>query len=240
MSKEFEEIVGIPESITINGVTYSVKDTPELLTFMQAVAKVEKTKLYSNFENLKAQIAKLSNVTVEAPQHQATDIQTYVDALRGTFITKEDLTTALRETVSEVVQPVLRATEQSRVDELKAYRDSLIQKNASVCIPELVKGNTKEEMEAALQESIRLRAAYPQTPPVGHVSDPLLQQQAQNMGDIPPTPAPVRPERQAIPSVPQRQSPEVSGPKDIKSMPMAQFASEREKLQQELNAIYGQ
>ena len=55
-----QNTVSIPESITINGVTYVVKDTPELLNFMQTVAKVEKNKLYSQFETLKEQIAKLA------------------------------------------------------------------------------------------------------------------------------------------------------------------------------------
>ena len=41
----------IPESITINGVTYLVKDTPELQQFIQSIAKVEKSKLYSQMEN---------------------------------------------------------------------------------------------------------------------------------------------------------------------------------------------
>ena len=54
--------VNIPESVTIGGVTYAVKETPELQQFIQDIAKVEKSKLYSQFETLKAQIATLQNV----------------------------------------------------------------------------------------------------------------------------------------------------------------------------------
>ena len=61
---EDERKVGIPESITINGVTYSVKDTPELQQFIQSVAKVEKAKLYSQFESMKRQIDALGKVQV--------------------------------------------------------------------------------------------------------------------------------------------------------------------------------
>jgi len=44
-----ETTVTIPESITIGGISYVVRDTPELLKFMQAVAKVEKNKMYTQF-----------------------------------------------------------------------------------------------------------------------------------------------------------------------------------------------
>ena len=64
MEQNEEKKVGIPESITINGVTYTVKDTPELQQFIQEVAKVEKSKLYTQFENLKSQIANLGKVRV--------------------------------------------------------------------------------------------------------------------------------------------------------------------------------
>ena len=44
MAEIVEQKVGIPESITINGITYLVKETPELQQFIQSVAKVEKSK----------------------------------------------------------------------------------------------------------------------------------------------------------------------------------------------------
>ena len=53
MNDEERRNVSIPESVTINGITYVVRDTPELQKFMQAVSKVEKNKLYSQFESLK-------------------------------------------------------------------------------------------------------------------------------------------------------------------------------------------
>lgn len=244
MDPNEEKKVGIPESITINGVTYSVKDTPELQQFIQEVAKVEKSKLYTQFENLKAQIASLGKVKVIG-DGSAFNMDELVEKLKGTFVTKEDLTGTLKETVKEVVQPVLEATEQTRKDDLTQYREKLIQDNIATCIPDLVKGETKEDLDASLQESIRIRAAYPTPSSVlgeGHkVVDPLIQKQQDELNaarTYTPTLAGGTEGAPTPPATPRRPSPEVMGPKNIKEMPMTQFANEREKLEAELRAMY--
>lgn len=245
-----EEKVGIPESITINGVTYTVKDTPELQQFIQKVAKVEKSKLYTQFENLKSQIANLGKVKVT----DSFDVDSIVEKMKGTFVTKEDFQEMLPGILKEVVQPVLTATEQNRQDELKQYREKLISENIATCIPELVKGETKEELDASLQESIRIRASYP-TPstahidPTKHVTDPLIQTQAAKMGVQPITQAPTPRVDPAVapsaspspvpPAAPRRTSPEVSGPQNVKQMPMSEFEKQRDSLKQQLEAMYG-
>lgn len=247
MEPNEEKKVGIPESITINGVTYTVKDTPELQQFIQEVAKVEKSKLYTQFENLKSQIANLGKVRVTGGN---LDVDTIVEKLKGTFVTKEDFQEMLPGVLKEVVQPVLTATEQNRKNELEQYREKLISENIATCIPELVKGETKEELDASLQESIRIRAAYP-TPstagidPTKHVIDPLIQKQAQEMGGRPLTPtpqaapAPTAAPTPVPPAAPRRPSPEVSGPQNVKQMPMSEFEKQRETLRQQLEAMYG-
>lgn len=247
MEQNEEKKVGIPESITINGVTYAIKDTPELQQFIQEVAKVEKSKLYTQFENLKAQIANLGKVRVTG---NSLDVDTIVEKLKGTFVTKEDFQEMLPGVLKEVVQPVLTATEQNRKNELEQYREKLIGENIATCIPELVKGETKEELDASLQESIRLRASYP-TPstahidPTKHVTDPLIQKQAQEMGGRPLTPtpqaapAPTAAPTPLPPAAPRRPSPEVSGPQNVKQMPMNEFEKQREALKQQLEAMYG-
>lgn len=247
MEQNEEKKVGIPESITINGVTYTVKDTPELQQFIQEVAKVEKSKLYTQFENLKSQIANLGKVRVTGNL----DVDTIVEKLKGTFVTKEDFQEMLPGVLKEVVQPVLTATEQNRKNELEQYREKIISENIATCIPDLVKGETKEELDASLQESIRLRASYP-TPstahidPTKHVTDPLIQKQAQEMGGQPsqiPTPqaapAPTAAPTPVPPAAPRRPSPEVSGPQNVKQMPMSEFEKQRETLRQQLEAMYG-
>lgn len=248
MEQNEEKKVGIPESITINGVTYTVKDTPELQQFIQEVAKVEKSKLYTQFENLKSQIANLGKVRVTGNN---LDVDTIVEKLKGTFVTKEDFQEMLPGVLKEVVQPVLTATEQNRKNELEQYREKLISENIATCIPELVKGETKEELDASLKESIRLRASYP-TPstahidPTRHVTDPLIQKQAQEMGGQPtqtPTPqgapTPTAAPTPIPPAAPRRPSPEVSGPQNVKQMPMSEFEKQRETLRQQLEAMYG-
>ena len=247
MEQNEEKKVGIPESITINGVTYAIKDTPELQQFIQEVAKVEKSKLYTQFENLKAQIANLGKVRVTG---NSLDVDTIVEKLKGTFVTKEDFQEMLPGVLKEVVQPVLTATEQNRKNELEQYREKLIGENIATCIPELVKGETKEELDASLKESIRIRAAYP-TPstaaidPNKHVTDPLIQKQAQEMVGQPLTPTPqaapvpTAAPTSAPPAAPRRPSPEVSGPQNVKQMPMNEFGKQREALKQQLEAMYG-
>lgn len=248
MNENEEKKVGIPESITINGVTYAVKDTPELQQFIQEVAKVEKSKLYTQFENLKSQIANLGRVRVNGNL----DSDALVEKLTGTFITKEDLKEMLPSVLKEVVQPVLTATEQNRQDELRQYREKIIGENITTCIPDLVKGDTKEELDASLKESIRLRASYPtpstaHTDPSRHVTDPLLKKQAAEMGVQPiqtPTPTtaptqPLPPTSPTPPAAPRRTSPEVSGPQSVKQMSMSEFESQRDALKQQLEAMYG-
>lgn len=240
------EPVGIPESLTINGVTYTVKDTPELQQFVQKVSKVEKSKLYTQFENLKNQINNLNGVQVTNEQ-PTTDIDAIVAKLQNTFVTKD----TLKDTISEVVSPLLKTAEQSRRDELSAYREKLINENAATCIPELVKGETKEELDNSLQESIRLRANYPSPSSVAAsnqpVVDPLIRNQAAATGapinpptpQVAPTTAPTAPIAPAIPSIPNRPSPEVTGAPNVKKMSMGEFAAQRESLRQQLESLYG-
>lgn len=249
MEQNEEKKVGIPESITLNGVTYTVKDTPELQQFIQEVAKVEKSKLYTQFENLKSQIANLGKVKVTGNL----DVDTIVEKLKGTFVTKEDFQEMLPGVLKEVVQPVLTATEQNRQDELRQYREKIISENIATCIPELVKGETKEELDASLKESIRIRTSYP-TPSTAHidptkpVKDPLIEKQMQEYGGQPqftPTPRGAAPVQQPAapapvpPATPRRTSPEVSGPQNVKQMPMNEFEKQREVLRQQLEAMYG-
>lgn len=246
MDEKEEKKVGIPESITINGVTYTVKDTPELQQFIQEVAKVEKSKLYTQFENLKSQIANLGKVKVTGNL----DVDTIVEKLKGTFVTKEDFQEILPGVLKEVVQPVLTATEQNRKNDLEQYREKLISENLATCIPDLVKGETKEELDASLQESIRLRASYP-TPstahidPNKHITDPLIQKQAKEMVGQTQTPTPQTSQTPmaspapTLPTAPRRPSPEVSGPQSVKQMPMSEFEKQRETLRQQLEAVYG-
>lgn len=236
------EKIGIPESITINGVTHSVTEVPELQALIQAVSKVEKNKLYSQIESLKEQFKSLQGVQVEAPQ---IDYEQLAQKLEGKFITSEqleeqfkNLRTDFPNMIKEVVQPVLSATERAQHDELEAYRNQLLEQNAATCIPDLVKGNTKEELDAALQESIRIRSTYPS--PVGQPAREAVPPVNPQPGVQTPTPAPAAPKAPQMPAAPKREAPsaEQGGP-DVKHMSMAEFASKRDAMKASLENLYG-
>ena len=233
-----ETKAGIPESITLNGVTYSVKDTPELQQFIQSVAKVEKSKLYSQFESLRNQIDNLNRVKVT----DGFSVDAIVDKLKETFVTKETLSEMLPATLKEVVQPLLSASEQSKQDELRMYRERLITENSATCIPDLVVGSTKEELDAALQKSIELRAKYPSPSSAAfegkHVTDPNIQKQFAEQGDYTPTPTPA-PAAPQIPAAPRRPSPEAGLQPNVKTMSMNEFERNRENLHAQLESLYG-
>lgn len=237
--------VAIPESITLNGVTYSVKDTPELQKFIQEIAKVEKSKLYSQFESLRSQINNLGRVRVEGSFGSVDEI---VEKLSSTFVTKNDLQQMLPEVVKEAVRPIVETNEQNRLNELENYRQKLIKENIAVCIPDLVTGDSKEALDAALQRSIELRAKYPtpsSAPFEGKpVKDPLIAHQASRMdAEAAQTPTPAAPAFvppvTPVPEIPRRQSPEVSGPSNVKRMSMAEFEKNRDSLREQLEAVYG-
>ena len=242
-----QNTTSIPESITINGVTYSVKDTPELQQFIQSVAKVEKTKLYSQMESLRTQIQNLGSVEL-THEPQQFDVETLVEKLKDTFVTAESLKDTLSSTIKEVVQPVLDATHRKEQDELTEYRERLIKENEATCIPDLVKGSTKEELDNALQESIRLRASYPApgTEQKGYTGDPVLKAQEEKQqiqAPVTPTPASVAQEQVRVPQAPAApRIPALDASQQAQSprqMSMSEFAKRRESLKAELESMYG-
>ena len=226
------EQVRSPESITIGGVTYQVGETPELQAFIQAVAKVEKSKLYSQMEAIREQVKTLQGVQVE--QQPAFSKEELIEAMKGVFVTADSLKEAVTGCVKEVVQPVLDATQRTAQNEIEEYRKRLISENAATCIPELVKGNTKEELDAALAESIRLRQAYPSP-----VAQPVQEQIPANGQRLTPTPqAPAAAPQ--IPAAPRREAPAADANiPSAKQMSMTEFASKREALHQQLEQMYG-
>lgn len=238
MAKNEEKNVNLPESLTLNGVTYVVKDTPELLAFMQDVAKVEKNKLYSQYETLKSQIEALKGVEV-VPEGGTGDFTKLIQQMKDTFVTKDGLQEVLKGTIKEVVQPLIDSNAHQQQNELDAYRTKLINDNLATCIPDLVVGNSKEELDAALAKSIQIRAAYPSPNTEhndSHVKDPLLQQQAneQRQSPTPSVQAPAAP-----PATPRREAPEAGAVPSTKKMSMEEFKNQRAALFQELQNTYG-
>lgn len=246
MNPQEKTTVAIPESIELNGQTYVVKDTPELMAFRVAVAQAEKSKLHSTFETLRNQIETLKAANV-VQSSAPFDLNALLSAMEQKFVTRDDL----KETIGEVIQPVLSATEQQRVNDLNQYRERLIRDNEATCIPELVKGNSKEELEKSLRNSIELRAKYnspvmiPGAQPT-KVTDPLIAKKMAEMAgavDSTPAPAPVpatpATPASAMPEVPSRAVPEVSQGPNFKQMTMDEFQQKREQLLHQLEAEFG-
>lgn len=248
--------VSIPKSVTLGGVTYQIGETPELQQLVQSVAGVEKSKLYSKFEGLKKQIEDLQHVQVVPEGQQPLDTKGIIDAIKSEigsqFVTKDDLKSSLQ----EVVQPLLNSTNEAKEKEIADYREQLIKQNLATCIPELVTGKTKEEVDASLKRSIELRAKYPSAnvpyTPQGKVNDPALQRQAQQPefqaqsptnpvinGLNPTSQQPVqKPQAPAVP--PMQQQPDGSAqPVSPKHMGIKEFGNKRASMLSELQSIYG-
>ena len=233
------EEIRIPESITINGVTYKVSETPELQSLIQTVAKIEKSKLYSKYDELKAQLDSLKTADI---QGMGTISAETLESLKGIFLTKEDLAalqSGFPEMVKEVVNPLLENVEKAKVNEIEEYRNQLITANANTCIPELVKGATKEELDASLAESIRIRQQYSPAQSPQTVHDPLVKEQARAAGvSLNPTPTPTQ--APAVPPVPARPAAQPGGQPTAKGMSMEEFAKNRDMLRKQLEGMYGQ
>lgn len=240
MAKETNvEEVRIPESLTINGVTYKVSETPELQSLIQTVAKIEKSKLYSKYDELKQQLDNLKTADI---QGMGTINADTLESLKKIFLTKDDLASLqsqFPEMVKGVVNPLLESVERNKVNEIEEYRNALITKNANVCIPELVKGTTKEELDASLAESIRIRQQYSSAPtPQGPVHDPLVKEQARVAGvTLNPTPTPTP--TPAMPPVPGRPAAQPGSQPSAKGMSMEEFAKNRDTLRKQLESMYG-
>ena len=244
--------VSIPKSVTLGGVTYNVGETPELQSLIQAVSSVEKSKLYSKFENLRKQIEELQNVQIVDDKQKNTDVKSLAEQIKNDI--KAELLPSIKEEIQSVVQPLLNSANEAKEKELNDYREKLINENLATCIPELVKGNTKQELDEALKKSIELRAKYPSAnvPPANnnHIVDPNLQKQAQNAefrAESPTNPIfanngnhaqSVKPTAPTIPPVVQQPDANYSQP-SAKQMSMKEFSSKRDSLLSQLQAEYG-
>lgn len=227
-----KDIPKIPESIAINGVTFVIKDTPELLDLISTAAKVEKSKLYSKINALKTEMEQLNRVELEIPK-----------------TLKEDILSGVEEKVKAIVQPLLEQNRQIQTNSVEEYRNRLLADNAGNCFPELVKGNTKEELDASLNESKQLYDKY--NPNAGNngkpVVDPVIQQQTAQLNNTngqsnTPNAAPGSNGTQTtqpvktptpVPNVPVTDATTT----DIGKMSMEEFEKNRERLRREIEQM---
>jgi len=163
---------------TIEGKSYNVNDIPELKSIIEQdvrsatkskeeeirkeAHRIEKDKLYTQIEDLKREMSKLKDVKVE--ETPRTEKQPTFDTDAFTKSITEALTEKFSGLIDTKLETLTRPLAQ-QVDYLKGanlndYRAKLLQENQGKCMPELVVGNTKEEIDSALEQSKKLYASY--------------------------------------------------------------------------------
>lgn len=234
----------------------------DLTTAVEAARKEEKDKLYGEIETLKAQNAKFSSDKLAVDQQLATLTQEHA-TLKATAETlvkakKSDGTIDVQKLIEEVTDRVAKGAETSysktvtelqnqvsalngqlKSRELKEVRERLIVDAGGVdsLIPELVQGNTEEEIKASVASSKaifdRAKSRFsPNTaqPPAGTPSAPAPISQPATAPAIAPLPlidamAPIDPSAPAMRQVSSRQDPK-------------QWASNRAATLQSLSGRY--
>lgn len=154
-----QETPSIPMSITLGGQTYLVSETPELKGLISTVASIERAKLYSTINELKSGMEELKKVTVLPVAQTPAPVASTVP---GTELNefKDALLASVRDIIRSEVTPLQDFVNKQNTESLDSYRARLIEANKTTCIPELVKGTTKEELDSSLAESVRLRSQY--------------------------------------------------------------------------------
>jgi hypothetical protein len=223
----------IPDSVTLNGQVFAVKDTPELKDLLEAVRKKvssdERRKVYSQIDDLKKNLDQLQKVSV-APGEESLDNL------------KESILKEVKDILADNLSPVLDFVKEGRQDSVTSYRNKLLEENQGNCMPELVVGNTKEELDANLAKSIELFNNYvakngkpgaaapaPTVPAAGATTpNPVRAASAPApVANAAPAPLPT------VPATPPAQPEELN----LKSMSQEEFAKRRQELQAKIKAL---
>ncbi len=251
--------VQIPRTINIGGQEFSVADTPELANLVSLVrqdsAAVEKAKLYPAIDKLKKEVEFLSNAEIINPSGNA-DTKGLENLISTVVETKVQ---GIVQLLEDKLTPLLEASQKSEAATLEAYRKELLDANIGKCVPELVVGNSKEELDQALQVSINSFNALKEQFGIKSVEEQLANTQ-HTTTTAPATPAPSTPATPApaatTPATPATPKPEEAAPEtivlpsapastevpgtelpNIKGMSMEEFAKRREELAKNLATI---
>jgi hypothetical protein len=185
--------------LMINGVEVDTDTHPELAQWQRNVVaeahKTEKDKLYTTIDELKKEVKLLKDapvVTTPTPtsttnnnQQPAIDVKQLVSDVTESVVAR--INPAIKQ-LHELVEPLKNDSEFMKQASIADYRNKLIFDNQEACIPALVVGNTKAELDEALEKSkaefIRIKGLVNKTPVIPEVPvvDPrtLPQNTAQN------------------------------------------------------------
>jgi hypothetical protein len=168
MSAGAQEKPKMPEVLSFNGQTYRISDHQELKDFVGEVTKhiavTEKTKLYAQLESLRE---KLATLEVEAKTGVAIDYNKIQEMISTQL--KEQLAvneTNIANKVHNLLAPVVESVKTQNTESLEQFKLKLLNDNKGQCMPELVVGDTKEELIATMEKSKKLYADYAGKPPV--------------------------------------------------------------------------
>lgn len=229
----------IPESITLDGKVYNVKSTPELQELVVNAQRVEKNKLYSTIDKVKKDVEALRNAEIidNPAVKSALNVDELVSKLDQVL---ESKLSTVRSELADLRQRTLRIDAET----VEQYREKVIKENEGRCIPELVKGNTKEDIDRTLQESIALRQKYSASDTIKiaeqqrSVKDPLLEKEAERLKNQPIAATPTTPTQQSTPApnlqsitIPVKETPAAGNTPNIAGMTHEEFARRREELQ---------
>lgn len=207
-------------------------------------------------------VQQVTSTSIEAGQNPETALQNQNKAIKATMeneknkpVTREDVSNMLAEafnkTLPEVLRnhlaPVAETISNIQKQTIEEYRNARIAELGDTIIPELVEGNTKDEIETSIIKSRTLRARYPASTPATettthtetpvqtstqHLAPQTVQVPAAVTVQAPATPIPAVPP--ATPSVNDKNLP------DFSKMSSEEFGKSREALGKALREQYGQ
>lgn len=251
----------IPSELTIGDQTFKVSETPELQKLITEAQTVIKNQQYSKIESLttkngllEAELSTLkkpsanpSNPTPSAsstPQQVQPPTNPLTERISGSQITKEQLDAALplvgqlfNDTLGKLL-PAIDALNakvaQLQQKDIQGYRESKIAALGNAVIPELVTGNTIEEIDASIEHSKQVAQRYltpTANPSLGSpeiVASTAPVQRAPNPAET--VFAGESPKVIEIPQTPRYVNPDEAPPIDVKALSSEQYAKERERL----------
>lgn len=221
----------IPTVITLGGQAYAVASTPELSGLVEAATKkaaqTEKTKLYSQIEALSNQVKLLKNAEV-IPAEQPINQEAF----------KNEILAEMKTTFEGLIAPIREKTGFVEAAQVEAYRNKLLIENQGKCLPELVVGDTKEKLDAALQNAIEVWNRYnmssTQTPASTSGNQNTNATQQQSVAQSIEQPTTVTPALTAVPTIPAAQQ---DSDLNIGKMSNKEFAAKRDELERQIKEL---
>lgn len=206
-------------------------------------ASQEKTKLYSNIQKLETDLAEAkkvaNNVSLQNPaQNQKIEESTaktnaewksFVEELKANAETltpvqiADTMLKAFRESlpgiVKEQLEPVLKMVEENQKAKISSYREKRLKEMEGRIIPDLVKGNTPEEIEESIKESEIIFSKYFSKP--AELNKPTETTVIEARQGV------IAPE-----NPPRRETPVQGASPDIKKMSQKDFEANRKNLEE--------